>query len=64
MSDLKIYNVVRPYCKPSGFNVLAESKKEAVKLSHKEYGFCSNTKAFLVKMKKGILSSGSSYKYL
>ena len=54
---MKIFIVYRPYCTPSGFNVIAKSAKEARNLAHAAYGYCSNTSARQVKLKKGILKS-------
>lgn len=42
---MKTFYVIRPYCIPSGFNVIAEDKKEAIILSNKTYGICYDTVA-------------------
>lgn len=58
---MNIYYVTRPYCTPNGFNVLADSRKEAITISNKIYGTCDNIKARKVKLVKGVLTSDITF---
>jgi len=42
---MKVFYVIRPDEDPSGFNVQAESRKEAIQIATKAYGYCSGTVA-------------------
>lgn len=42
---MSIYYVLRPYLTPSGFNVVAEGKQEAIAIANKTFGYCENTTA-------------------
>jgi len=55
---LNLYYIDRNFCSPSGFYIIAESKKEAIKISNKNYGY-TKTKATIKKFKKGVLLSNS-----
>ncbi len=60
---MKIYYVIRPYGVPSGFNVIAEDKKEAITLSNNTYGHCYDTVAREIDTTlKGILVSEKTIK--
>lgn len=55
---MSIYYVLRPYSNPSGFNIVAEGKQEAIALSNKTFGYCENTTAREVDIDmKGVLVS-------
>lgn len=55
---MKIYYVIRPYKIPSGFNVIADDKKEAIQLSNETYGHCYGTVAREINTEiKGVLVS-------
>lgn len=57
---MKIFFVFRPHCNPNGFNVIADSEEEAIEISNKTYGYCTDTRAKEVRFEKGILSSSST----
>jgi len=49
---LHLWGVSRPYCSPGHVIVLAFSSTQAVELTHAKYGFCSDTKAKKLGMRK------------
>jgi len=42
---MKVFYVIRPDEDPSGFNVQAESRKEAIQIATESYGYCHGTVA-------------------
>ena len=61
---MKIFYVFRPHCNPNGFNIIADSEKEAIEIFNKTYGYCTDTRAKEVRFEKGILSSFSTTTYM
>lgn len=58
---MKIFFVTRPHKQPTNFNVIADTKDEALTLCKISYGDCPNAFASNVKIKKGILISNNTY---
>lgn len=55
---MKIFYILRPYSNPSGFNVLASDKTEAIALANATFGYCPNTTAREIeKEEAGVLIS-------
>lgn len=56
---MKVYQVYRPNMKTSLVVVMADSKIEAIKICHAQFGFASSCEALAIN-KKGIIKSSDT----